>query len=340
MMVAMRQEMFPIEEASQVARARRGAVELARAQGLDEVAAGNVAIAVTEAATNILKHAQSGQVLLRPLGGGPDAGVEVIALDRGPGIADLGASLRDGHSTAATPGTGLGAMQRLANGFDAYTAPGKGSVFRLAFQRAAPAASLEFGVVSLPVRGETECGDGWGVRASADGTDFLLMVADGLGHGPEAAGAARAAEEALQKSRHANPDAVLEDVHAALKATRGAAVGIVRFGKGGDKVVFSGVGNTACGVYQPDGESKQFASRPGIAGHNLRKTDQFSQPWSDSATLILYSDGLATHWNFKAYPGLLARHPALIAAVLYRDLARGRDDVTVLVARIRETQHG
>jgi len=48
--------------------------------------------------------------------------------------------------------------------------------------------------------------------------------------------------------------------------------------------------------------------------------------------LIQHTDGLGTHWDVDRYPGLLGRSPSLIAAVLYRDFNRGRDDVTVLVA--------
>ncbi|SAK57010.1 hypothetical protein AWB76_02388 [Caballeronia temeraria] len=49
----------------------------------------------------------------------------------------------------------------------------------------------------------------------------------------------------------------------------------------------------------------------------------------------MHSDGLNTRWELSRYPGLSMRHPSLIAAVLYRDHARGDDDVTVLVARER-----
>jgi hypothetical protein len=49
--------------------------------------------------------------------------------------------------------------------------------------------------------------------------------------------------------------------------------------------------------------------------------------------LVMHSDGLATHWNLDQYPGLVGRRPSLIAGVLYRDFARGRDDVTVVVAK-------
>ena len=47
----------------------------------------------------------------------------------------------------------------------------------------------------------------------------------------------------------------------------------------------------------------------------------------------MHSDGLTTHWTLERLPGLAARHPSLIAGVLYRDFKRGRDDVTVVVAR-------
>jgi hypothetical protein len=51
--------------------------------------------------------------------------------------------------------------------------------------------------------------------------------------------------------------------------------------------------------------------------------------------MVMFSDGLASHWSLDDYPGLRQRHPTLIAAVLYRDFSRRRDDVTVVVARQR-----
>jgi hypothetical protein len=65
----------------------------------------------------------------------------------------------------------------------------------------------------------------------------------------------------------------------------------------------------------------------------MRKVLEFSAPWSAESLLLMHSDGLNTHWSFDPYPGLMERHPSLIAGVLYRDFARSRDDVTVVVAR-------
>lgn len=325
--------MFRIAEASQIAAARRELAEFAHVAGLSEVEAGNAAIGLTEAATNMLKHAGGGEMVLRLLGGS-FPGVEILALDEGPGMADLEMSARDGYSTSATPGNGLGAMRRLATEFDAYTRPGKGSVFRMAFRRnggTVPAA-FEVGVVCLPMRGEIACGDAWTAREAEDGA--LFMVADGLGHGPDAAAASRAAVGAVQGTRNLLPVPLMEDIHGALRATRGAAVAVARIERGAAQIRFAGIGNISAIL---EGEQRrQFASHAGIVGHNMRKVSEFVQPWTAGMVLILHSDGMATHWDLGKYPGLAARHCGVIAAVLYRDLTRGRDDVTVLV--IRETR--
>jgi hypothetical protein len=47
----------------------------------------------------------------------------------------------------------------------------------------------------------------------------------------------------------------------------------------------------------------------------------------------MHSDGLGMQWRIERYPGLINKHPSLIAGILYRDFQRGRDDVIVLVAR-------
>src|SRR5690606_10278518 len=119
-----------VEDPSGVGEARRRAASLAAALDFDPVASGQLALAVTEAATNVVKHAGSGMLLLRVLEAGGRNGIEVLALDRGPGIADPTASLRDGYSTAGSPGTGLGALQRLTGSVDLYTAPAQGVILR------------------------------------------------------------------------------------------------------------------------------------------------------------------------------------------------------------------
>ena len=65
----------------------------------------------------------------------------------------------------------------------------------------------------------------------------------------------------------------------------------------------------------------------------MRRVQEFTYPWPPGAILVLHSDGLLSHWTLDRHPGLAARHPMLLAGILYRDFRRGRDDTTVVVAR-------
>lgn len=323
------QVQFHITERSEIGAARRAAVELSELHGFDATQAGKVGLCVTEAATNIVKHAGNGRIVLRLLEHGAISGLEVLALDRGPGIANLNASLRDGVSTAGSPGTGLGAMTRLADTFDIYAPTGGGTVVRLEiWAKPVPPAELEFGVVCLPKSGETVAGDSWTCVTAKGRHSFL--VADGLGHGPDAARASLAATRVLEAKPDAEPSETIQACHRALAPTRGAAVAVAKIST--DKGSFAAVGNIACRV--ESGETRrQLVSHNGTLGHMMRRVQQFDFPLPVGALLIFHSDGLATHWNLADYSGLAGRHPSIIAGVLYRDHERGRDDVTVLVVR-------
>src|SRR5205807_9230792 len=129
---------------------------------------GKVALVVTEAAKNLLKHAGGGQVILRPLERGGVAGIEMLALDKGPGIANLTRSFEDGYSTAGTAGTGLGAIARLSDEIDIYTRPGRGTVLMAQIWNrnsggliSATPPRFRVGGVCVPLPGETQSGDSW-----------------------------------------------------------------------------------------------------------------------------------------------------------------------------------
>jgi len=180
----------------------------------------------------------------------------------------------------------------------------------------------------VPKPGEIVCGDAWSVHAGGAGR--TLMVADGLGHGPDAAEAAVQAVRVFQRHRDHQVTTLLDYVHGGLRGTRGAAVSIARVGQGEPKIVFAGIGNVAGAIVTDEG-MRRMVSLPGTAGHNARKIQAFDYPFK-AGLVILHSDGLGTSWALDRYPGLARAHPMLIAAVLYRDFARGRDDVTILVA--------
>jgi anti-sigma regulatory factor (Ser/Thr protein kinase) len=329
------QHVHPIVHASDIAAARRAGQKLALELGFSDTRAGQLALIVTEAGTNLLKHAGEGVLYLNVAQAEGVPGVDVLAVDKGPGIADIEACLRDGMSTAGTAGTGLGALRRLSHEFDVWTVPGDGAVFfmRLWRDEAAPnLCRVEVGALTVPLAGEDACGDGWGV--ACDGAGASLIAVDGLGHGPEAAAAAQAAIRELAHRPQSEPGALVEAAHEALRITRGAALAAARIDFDSDTVRFAGIGNI--GAYVLDGDSRRaLVSHNGIVGHNMRKVQEFAVPCPPHATCILHSDGIQTQWDLDKYPGLLARSPALVAAVLMRDFIRRRDDAMVLVVRRR-----
>jgi anti-sigma regulatory factor (Ser/Thr protein kinase) len=332
-----RQIMFAMNHTSDIAAARRAGVQLAESLGFNETIAGKLAIVITEASTNILKHAGNGTVFITQVQEGGIHGVQVLALDRGPGIANLGQSLRDGISSTGTAGTGLGAMRRQSDEFDVYSSSGAGSAFYMCLWSrpekaggSAPAASIELGAICVPVAGEDECGDAWALARQAD--SITILVADGLGHGPQAALASAAAVKVLQARPAQKPTELMQDIHQALRPTRGAAVALMELRLNKGELHFAGVGNISASML--DGSTrKQLVSHNGIVGNNMRKVQEFSLPVAKGSLCVLCSDGIGTQWDLDKYPGLFARHPALIAGVIYRDFVRLRDDATVVVVR-------
>lgn len=323
-----------VSEPSQAGEARRTAVAMAREAGFDETGAGTVALVATEVATNVARHGRGGEMVLRTLpGNGHAPGIEILGLDRGPGMPDVPESLRDGHSTAGSPGTGLGAIRRLAGSFDVYSPPGGGTAL-LARLWSRPAARpsarrLAIGGVSAPHPDESVCGDGWAAVPTAEGVQ--LLVVDGLGHGAAAAEATREAVGAFEANRGLPPGALMETIHGALRSTRGAAVAVADVGA--ETVCYAGVGNIGGTIVDGAGGCRNLVSHNGTVGHRMSRVQEFSYRFPRGALLVLHSDGLATHWDLAPYPDLARRDPSLVAGVLYRDFRRRRDDATVVVVR-------
>jgi anti-sigma regulatory factor (Ser/Thr protein kinase) len=326
--------LIQVSESSQTGEARRKVLAFAEERGMDESRRGSVALATTEMATNLVKHAGRGHILVQRMEAREDSGLRVISVDKGPGISDLSKALSDGHSTAGSMGTGLGAIKRLSDAFEVYSPPGCGTVMSAEFwQRKHPVIQqpdLQIAVVSEPIHGEDVCGDGWGIRALADTT--ILMVVDGLGHGIAAAEAAREAERILAAGGKDSLLDILRDAHDALRKTRGAALGLAKIDTQRGLLTFAGVGNIGASIVVA-GSSRSMASHNGIVGQVMERVQEFSYPWNANSILVMHSDGLATRWSLDSYPGIWNKTPGTIAAILHRDFSRGRDDVTVLVAK-------
>jgi anti-sigma regulatory factor (Ser/Thr protein kinase) len=316
------QQRHIIDDSSKVGEARRAAHTLANFE-LDTDTAGKVSIAATELANNLLRHAGGGELLIQRLGDEAQTTVELLAIDRGRGMHDIERCMADGYSTAGTPGTGLGAVRRLSSEFDIHSEPGHGTVVMARFGAVQP---VRHGAVNLPLDGEVICGDAWQLARSDK--CLALFVIDGLGHGAFAGEAARAGVDAFALSPCDEPKDILVRANGLMSRTRGGAAACARIVE--DRVSFAGIGNISATLVSAE-KSQGLVSHNGTLGIHKRASQQFEYQRAQGAVLIMHSDGISARWELKDRTALLARHPAIIAGVIYRDHARERDDSTIVV---------
>ncbi|NNN31063.1 SpoIIE family protein phosphatase [Streptomyces sp. S3(2020)] len=345
----------PVHDSTRIRDARVAAEHAATLAGLDEARTAAAALVTTELATNLLKHAKGGRLLLDVVpgqvpadGGDPSRLVQIAAIDHGPGIPDVTAALRDGFTTTRSLGAGLGTCRRVADAFAVHSAPGRGTV---ALARIGPAGrdtapetggpradglradGLRAGGVNLPFGGAEHSGDAWAWARSGD--RVTLLLADGLGHGSQAAHASTAAVQALRGSAHLAPAELLRQLDTALRGTRGAAVAVAQVDTGTGTLRFAGLGNVGAWLWEADAWHP-LLSRPGIAGvHRPRTLPEDLRHWGTGQVLLLHSDGLPSRQKPPSAPDLLFADPALMAAVTLRDSGSAarpaRDDTAVAV---------
>jgi anti-sigma regulatory factor (Ser/Thr protein kinase) len=317
-----------VEDPSAAAACRGAAQSLASKLEFPEARTDQLTLAVTEAATNLHKHASQGSLLLRIARQDGRPGIELVTIDAGPGFRDAAAAMRDGHSTSGTLGIGLGAIRRLADFCDLYSVPGRGTALVARFWPTPQPGAAPYAGLVRPITGETECGDIFGA-VEADGR-LTGVLCDGLGHGPLAATAAREGVDAVLEDPAAEPAALIERAHRRMAHTRGGAIAVVQVS--GRVAWFAGLGNVAATILA-NGARKGMLSVPGIAGHQARTIRQFEYAVPPGAAVILHSDGISGRWEPAALPGLNARDPLVVAAALLAQAGSRRDDAGVLVLK-------
>lgn len=349
---------IPIEDASQISVARRAAQDAGRRLGLDAETVARAEIVAVELGRNILLHGKTvtstggiptrriprpGELFISSTVRGD--GIQIVAVDSGLGISSLSRALSDGFSTAGTPGLGLGSVRRLSRSFDLFSAIEPESVRGTVVASVIGPGTAQTGpdgapsVLCTALPGETVSGDSW-ATFEAYGNTFFLMV-DGLGHGTFAHEASTVAIELFLRfmagrspSSTPSPSEILAQIHPLMHATRGAAIALVRVNPSKRLVTFCGVGNISGLLTAPNSVSRNMISHNGTIGHQMPRVQEFDHAYQPGSLLILHSDGIHTSWKLESAPGLVRQASATIAGAIYRDAWRGRDDATVMVARL------
>lgn len=328
---------FVIEDRSHLAILKKEIHSLSIAAGFTGRKLGEIDIIVAELSSNLYKHAQQGELLVKVIGQHLPEGIELISIDQGPGIPDPDIMLKDGFSTTKTSGNGLGAIKRLSDSFNIYSLPGWGTIIlsRLytgnGFKKK-DNNEIQVGAIVVPMRGELFCGDGF-YEKKISGI-FQLLVADGLGHGAEAHYSVSMAIEAFKKNIESSPVDILRFIHSNIKKTRGVVGTVISYDIQQKLLRMAGIGNISnrfCGSI-----NKSSLCYNGIVGSNIPNTMSDQQLIMEMPQLVvLCSDGIKSGWDYQKYPKILKHDVAILAAAIYKDYSRKKDDASVVVVRLK-----
>lgn len=343
-------ESITIAEEAHIGAAIRGIRRCAGEAGFSERQLAEIEIAVKEIGSNAVKFGQgTGQIFFARMDVGLDLpGLEIVYVDKGPGIEDTSTAVEDGFTTAGTLGAGLGAIKRMADEFYIFsnvrsqsrrlstygrTTHGTAIVFRKCVNGAEKPAHREalWGTITRPSEGFEENGDAYMIKRVGDRQ--LVAIIDGLGHGLGAFQASRGALAAIEANEAQSVETIIRATHEALRPTRGAVLGLAAIDCLTGVVEYAGIGNTDCRVLGGRAPIR-FISLNGTLGSRLDRVKVFKEQLPKVATIIMSTDGISERWDLESYPGLLGLHPQLLCAVVMRDFSRSNDDATILCGRL------
>lgn len=332
---------FEIDDQSRIAQCRRRVKAMARTLKFSEVDRERVGIAVTEAVTNVLRHAGRGRFLAQRMEGPQGPFLIVLVWDEGPGISNYSRCLEDGYSSAGGQGIGLGAMRRQSDAFEMYSKPKGGLVVSMTFwKRCKSTAELpESGAFrnlfasALPMPGEVESGDAWAV-AEVSGV-FKILLVDGLGHGTKAAKASSLALNCFKDVAGDPGDSIVKSLNEAMRGSRGAVVAVAEIDPSAEQLRYTGIGNIF-GRLLVDGITSQLTSTSGIVGYQMGKVQSFEYDWKKDSMVVLHSDGIGSKWSLSSYPGLGYCQSSTVAGTLLSDYRKYSDDSSIVVLSSRD----
>lgn len=345
-------ERVALVDEAHIGLARRSVRRVAAELGMSERQIAEIDIAVKELGSNAIKFAQAtGQLFVAQMDTLIDpSGVEIIYVDKGPGIEDLTNALEDGFTTAGSMGAGLGAIKRMADEFYIYSTPqsqtrrlalhgrtthGTAVVFRkhLAAEEGSPQSKKAiWGTFTRPAIGGDASGDAYVIRRDED--HCLVAVIDGLGHGLGAREAAREAVAAILENASRPLDVIIQTTHDSLRSTRGAVAGLASIDCVKGTIEYAGIGNTDFRAFGGGG-CLRFISLNGTLGSRLERVKVFKEQLPKSVVIVMSTDGVSERWDADSYPGLLGLHPELLCAVIARDYSRANDDATIMCGRLQ-----
>ncbi len=332
---------YHIEERSFIAYIKReihATVVLAR---FSQRQVAEIDIIVSELSSNLVKHANGGELLYRCFNWGErDSTFEIFVIDSGPGISDPQRMMRDGVSTTGTLGHGLGSVSRLSTFSQVYSIPGWGTIV---YSRISTNKDkfIENSTMNLDIRSlcvnkpkELVCGDGFVVKTNK--TNTQIFFGDGLGHGANAEAAVKAAARSFMETKEEEPVEILRQMHDAVRRTRGLVATVASYNNKNNEWKLCGVGNILTRMYSGI-QYKNYMSYNGTLGLNIPTSMKDSVIQAEkNQHLTMCSDGIRTRWDLNRYPSIYKYDSKILAACIYKDYSRRTDDASVLIAKVTQ----
>ena len=338
-----------------VMQTRRSAAQA----GFDPAKVSMLGTVASELVRNILKYAGSGELIVRTFDAGARTSVEIIARDRGPGIDDVARAMQDHVSTGGTLGLGLPGVKRMMDSFHIESRPGEGTtvtVSKWMLRRPADDKVQHPDMSPLPPdpdvevepptsgRAESTFDIGWYVRPAdgfAEGGDTvvvnegrertLVAVIDVLGHGPDAYRLASQVEDLLAETEVMDVTRLAEMLHAELRGSLGAAIGLVALDRSDGRATYLGIGNIVAKVY--DDDERALHSSDGIVGQGSLTMRPTAFTLEQGQTLVLHSDGISSRIGLQDYPQIVGEDPMFASREFIRRFGRGHDDASCVIVR-------
>jgi anti-sigma regulatory factor (Ser/Thr protein kinase) len=353
-----------------VSHAVIAASDFARRLDFSELDSRSIGTVVSELATNIIKYAVDGRVVIEEVTAGDRHGIQVTVADRGPGIPNIREALQDHFSSSGTLGLGLPGVRRMVDDFDIQSEVGRGTTVVVrkwlggpsprarraellqgssasaAFAERGtdrgresyeapnePGRRLQIGYVNRPCRGELLSGDGVLVT-ELDGA-ALIVVVDGLGHGRDAHEAAKAATRLVRKEPNLDLSDLMRRLDVRLQGTVGAALSLCSIDLDSGLVRYVAVGNT---VLRIEGErSRRVGAMTGTVGSRLKAPRVETAELSSEDVLLIHTDGISERLTLEDYPQLRYQSPQTVAETILSRCGKKHDDATVLAARFEDS---
>lgn len=339
----------PVQNESALILLRAKLFAIAQRLGISEQKREHMALVASELVSNQVKHA-GGRGLIQ-LWQQPGPVLDILALDYGPGIANLSLAEKDGYSSVSTLGKGLGSIRRLSDESFTYTQheshdglqKWSGTVFLARFYPGSKkmksvngagigdlAPGLSIGLFSRSLSNDRYNGDR--IYLQVTGKTLRWLHLDGLGHGEQAQAAT--ANLASHLAHCENPGALLEAVDRQIQDTRGAVAIAGELDLAGQVLDIVGVGDMQARVMENE-EMHNLSFAPGVLGKEHKKSVPFRFDAGKRCLAITASDGIRKNWGVSNFPGLFHLHPQLIAYTLGNIMSRISDDQSLCIASIK-----